>query len=154
MEPMPLYVPLGEKTGENISNTLRERLKKHEKMREFAGDVDTSYRFRKPEHLNGRKIYIWPCGGDMTTVFRKNPNIDDIADAFEGFADSDAGKVNDIYFGKKVVSPKDLFENRDDLYIIIGSENYYDELKKILEEHDFKEKLDFCLWKESVEVDE
>lgn len=148
MSAMPLYLSLGSKCNKNIIAHLEKQLRMYKEQSWYSSTVDadrkSSMKMVLPENIGNRQLAMWPVGG----VFMKSIRIYDwreIDSRLNCLADSDPDKIGKVLLGRTIVSPEDIIENKEDIYIVITSSDYGDELAEILNRAGRIPEIDYCL---------
>ncbi|TDX58924.1 glycosyltransferase family 2 protein [Orenia marismortui] len=90
-------------------------------------------------NIKGKKIIIW----GTSAGYKDNRNL--IKGDILCFIDSDKNKQGDSLDDKKIYSPDKLFDyNKEDIFIIVFSKTYYNEISDYLQEKGFKEFKNYC----------
>ena len=88
-----------------------------------------------------RSVFIWGTGDDSHSFFHnfveKNPQI-----SICGVVDRDINKHKKTFFGKTVYSPEDVV-NEKNVFFVIATSKYYQEIKEFLIERGYIENIDF-----------
>jgi len=77
------------------------------------------------DRFSGLDVIIWGCGYSVRNNIKCWKEIKKLI----CFCDRDSGKQKEGFFGFPVISPKELFSNHTDAVIVIGTGNYYEEIK-------------------------
>ena len=88
-----------------------------------------------------KAVFIWGTGEDSHSFFHnfveKNPQI-----SICGVVDRDVNKHKKTFFGKIVYSPEEVV-NEEDVFFVIATSKYYQEIKAFLIERGYVENIDF-----------
>lgn len=88
-----------------------------------------------------KSVFVWGTGEDSHSFFHdfveKNPQI-----SICGVVDRDVNKHKKTFFGKIVYSPEEVV-NEEDVFFVIATSKYYQEIKAFLIERGYAENIDF-----------
>lgn len=94
-----------------------------------------------------RPVYVWGTGDIGHNFFHnyieRNPDIN-----IEGCIDNDSNRQGKRFFGRKIKSPDEILKQEENPFVIIASDKYYWEIKKILQTYGKIEKKDFVSYME------
>jgi len=99
------------------------------------------FHFALSSDITNREIYIWGTGAQMPKILLlcKNKKL-----RIDGFLDSNEKMQNLCYAGKKIYAPQDIL-NRKNIFIIIASNIYAEEMAKNCENYGLLENKDFYI---------
>lgn len=97
-----------------------------------------------PKEFSGRKIYIWGAGYFGKKFFEEHPDM-----VISGFIDSNVNRKEEVYCGKKIISPNDILCYSDVFIIVAVFQN--NAILSILQEKGLKHGIDYALYDEIIE---
>ncbi len=116
---------------------LIENIKVKNKMK--FSEKEKHYKYFVKMYLQNKKIIGWGSGEGLDILMKYDNEIN-----FQYLVDSNDLKVGTNKNGLSIYSPKELLnEDKEEIFIIILSSNYYEEIKKKLLEYNFEEYKNF-----------
>lgn len=131
----------------NIENAVRNMnslgLKRGENYA-FATEFFKNVDFPIDEISKKKRVYVWGTGDNSCEFFMNyvedHPEIEIV-----GCVDSKKDKQGKMFFGRVIVSPEEVV-NKEDVFFIIASKKYYQNIKDVLLEKNKKEGKDFIFY--------